>query len=62
MLYAGIKINSYKKPGQALLNALHLLPWRHPDAHKAVVEPPKPKTRRGALLATLKSVFGRGEG
>ena len=62
VLYSGIKINSYKKPGAALLNALHLLPWRHPDAHKPKPEPVKLKGRKGLLAALRKKLLGKGEG
>ncbi len=61
VLYSGIKINSYRKAGQAFINALHLLPWRHPDAHKVKAEAPKPKGRRGQLLAALQRILGKGD-
>ena len=61
-LWPGIKINSAKKTGEAFLNPLHLLDWRNPESFKVKAPAPAPKGRRGALLAAVKKILGKGEG
>ena len=62
VLYSGIKINSAKKPGQPFTNALHLLWWRNPDAFKPTTPAAPIKGRKGALLAAMKRILGKGTG